>query len=308
MPGNVPSAVSASGLVIRYGSFTAIAGVDLQAAAGEVVALLGRNGAGKTSTVEALEGYRKVAEGTIQVLGLDPQRRDHRRRLRSQVGVMLQHGGLYPAMAPREALKLFASYYEHPEDPLDLMERLGLVTVARTPWRRLSGGEQQRLSMALALIGRPQVAFLDEPTAGVDPHGRIAIREEVLNLKQRGACVVLTTHELAEAERMADRIVIIEGGTVVACGTAAELAGPAEPTSFRFKAPPGLDVDGLADALGAAVREQEPGNYWVDARPEPPTLAALTGWLAQRNIAITGLDVGRRSLEEVFLRLTGGRP
>src|SRR3954451_15900140 len=214
-------AVAVSDLVVRYGSVTAVAGVSFEAEAGEVVALLGPNGAGKTTTVETLEGYLRPTAGTVRVLGLDPIA-DHR-RLTPQIGVMLQQGGVYPGMGPLEALRLFSSYYDEPADPVALLDRVGLAAVAKTPWRRLSGGEQQRLSLALALIGRPAVAFLDEPTAGVDPGGRLAIRAVISALRDDGVCVVLTTHELEEAQRLADRIVIVDHGRVVAAGTPAEL-------------------------------------------------------------------------------------
>jgi ABC-2 type transport system ATP-binding protein len=237
-----PPAVEVTGLVVRYGMVVAVDGVDLYADPGEVVAVLGRNGAGKTSTIEAIEGYRRAVAGIVRVVGLDPQRADGRRALSRRIGVMLQQGGVYPAMGPAEALHLFASYYPNPEDPDALLRRLGLVgATARTPWRRLSGGEQQRLSLALALIGRPEVVFLDEPTAGVDPHGRQIIRAVVAELRARGACVLLTTHELDEAERMADRVVIIDRGRVLAAGTPGQLTAsdrPDEPPD-RPDEPPG---------------------------------------------------------------------
>jgi ABC-2 type transport system ATP-binding protein len=303
-------------LVVRYGGLVAVDGLDLEAGAGQVVALLGRNGAGKTSTVETLEGYRRAAAGTVRVLGLDPQRRDDHHLLTQRVGVMLQRGGVYPAMGPAEALRLYASYYQRPEDPEVLLERLGLSgAVAGTPWRRLSGGEQQRLSLALALIGRPEVVFLDEPTAGVDPQGRLAIRAVVTELRAAGVCVVLTTHELEEAERLADRIVIIDHGRVVAAGTAAELttsgrggggAGDGGPLEIRFGAPPGLDTAALTSRLGAAVAELRPGEYRVDAPGLPATVAALTAWLAEHDLPLADLRAGRQRLEDVFLRLTAG--
>ena len=236
MPSQYATAVEVRGLVVRYGQLTAVDGIDLQAHAGEVVALLGRNGAGKTSTVETLEGYRKRAAGSAKVLGLDPGERAGAHQLAKRIGVMLQRGGVYPSMGPAEAVRLFSSYYESPEDPDHLVSRMGLAPVARTPWRRLSGGEQQRLSMALALVGRPEVVFLDEPTAGVDPQGRLSIRAEISLLRDRGVCVLLTTHELEEAERIADRIVIIDHGRVVASGTVAELTGGV--SALRFAAPP----------------------------------------------------------------------
>jgi ABC-2 type transport system ATP-binding protein len=306
--------IEVSGLVVRYGGLVAVDGLNLEADAGQVVALLGRNGAGKTSTVETLEGYRRAAAGTVRVLGLDPQRRDDHHRLTQRVGVMLQRSGVYPAMGPAEALRLFASYYQRPEDPDVLLERLGLTgAVARTPWRRLSGGEQQRLSLALALVGRPEVAFLDEPTAGVDPQGRLAIRTVVTELRAAGVCVVLTTHELEEAERLADRIVIIDCGRVVAAGTPAELttsgrggAGVGGPLEIRFGAPPGLDTAALTTRLRAAVVELRPGEYRVDAPGLPATVAALTAWLAEHDLPLADLRAGRQRLEDVFLRLTAG--
>lgn len=312
MPDPDSAVISVEGLVVRYGPVVAVDGLDLHADAGEVVAMLGRNGAGKTSTVEALEGYRPAAGGTVRVLGLDPQRADDHRALTRQVGVMLQKGGVYPGMGPAEALGLFASYYEDPEDPNVLLERLGLTgPVGRTPWRRLSGGEQQRLSLALALVGKPRVAFLDEPTAGVDPQGRLAIRAVIGELRSAGVCVVLTTHELEEAERLADRIVIIDHGRVVAAGTPAELTagdGPGRrtgpPSDIRFSAPAGLDTQALATRLGAPVTELRAGEYRVAGPGRPATIAALTAWLAERDLPLDDLRTGRQRLEDVFLRLT----
>lgn len=289
---------------MTYGSRVAVDGIDLRADRGEVVAVLGRNGAGKTSTVEALEGYRRPAAGRLRVLGLDPTRPAEHRRLNARIGVMLQSGGVYPGMGPLEALELFSSYYDNPLPPADLVDRLDLGQVTRTAWRRLSGGEQQRLSLALALVGRPEVVFLDEPTAGVDPRGRLAIRGEIRALREDGVCVLLTTHELEEAERLADRIVIMDRGRVVASGTAAELtASVPGQEEIRFASAAGLDTDGLARAVGAAVREERPGEYVVAAAGRPATVAAVTAWLAERDQYLTDLRTGSR-LEDVFLRLT----
>jgi ABC-2 type transport system ATP-binding protein len=298
------AAITVSGLVVRYGAVTAVDGIHFSASSGEVVALLGRNGAGKTSTVEALEGYRRAAAGTLRVLELDPQRPEDHARLTRRVGVMLQQGGVYPAMTPREALQLWSAYYADPWDPADLLERVGLVgTVARTPWRRLSGGEQQRLSLALALVGRPEVAFLDEPTAGVDPSGRLAIREVVRDLRAAGRCVLLTTHDLEEAERLADRVVIVAGGRVVAEGTPAELM-TAGAGHIRFGGPPGIDAPELARTMGAGVTEERPGEYLVDTPATPAAVARLTNWLAERDLPLADLRAGRHTLEDVFLELT----
>lgn len=303
--GDAGLAVDVSGLVVRYGPKLAVDGLDLRGAPGEVIGLLGRNGAGKTSTVEAVEGYRRPAAGTVRVLGLDPQSRRDQPELHRRIGVMLQRGGVYPSMGPREALRLFASYYDSPRPVDELLDAMDLARVAATPWRRLSGGEQQRLSMALALVGRPEVVFLDEPTAGVDPAGRIAIREQVAGLRASGACVVLTTHELDEAERLADRIVIVHRGRVVGEGSLAELTGSgAAGPQLRFRAPPGIDCAGLATAVGAPVVHDGAGEYRAALHADPATVAQLTAWLAERHLALTDLRTTSR-LEDVFLALTG---
>jgi ABC-2 type transport system ATP-binding protein len=299
----VPAVIEVDGLVVDRGPTRAVDGIDLRVAAGEVVGVLGPNGAGKTTTVETIEGYHRPAAGTVRVLGLDPVA-DHR-RLRSRVGVMLQRGGIWPGMGPAEALRLYARYYPDPADVDGLLRLVDLGGVARTPWRRLSGGEQQRLALALALVGRPAVALLDEPTAGVDPRGRRAIREVIARLRDDGTGVVVTTHELAEAERVADRLVIVDRGRVVAAGSPTELAGLAGGgRQVRFAASPGLDAGGLAGALGAAVAEVAAGEYVVDAPGSPRLVAALTAWLADRDVALGDLRSGRESLEDVFLRLT----
>lgn len=300
-------ALDVSGLIVRYGDVPAVDGVSFSAEPGEVLALLGPNGAGKTSTIEALEGYRRPSGGSVRVLGLDPV--GDATALAPRIGVMLQSGGVYPGMGAREALRLFAAYYDAPEDAEGLLRRVGLTGVASTPWRRLSGGEQQRLSLALALVGRPSVAFLDEPTSGIDPQGRLVVRDVVRSLREAGVCVVLTTHELEEAQRMADRVVIIDHGRVVADGTPESLrsmaGGVAE--AVRFGAPAGLDVAALGAALGdVAVVEERPGEYVVATAPTPAVVAALTAWLAEHDLPLADLRAGRQSLEDVFLRLTGG--
>jgi ABC-2 type transport system ATP-binding protein len=279
-----------------------VAGASLSVGAGEVVALLGPNGAGKTTTVRALVGERRPERGRVRVLGLDPVG-DHGTLVR-RVGVMPQDGGVYPGVRALEALRLFAAYYDDAEDPEALLARVGLGGRASATWRSLSGGEQQRLSLALALLGRPEVALLDEPTAGVDVAGRAVVREVVGELRARGVAVLVTTHELDDAERMADRIVILDRGAVVADGTPTELrTGGAE--GIRFAAPAGLDAAALATHLGAAVRELGPGEYAVDAAPSPATVARLTAWLAERDLPLGDLRAGRARLEDVFLRLTG---
>ncbi|MBA2283204.1 MAG: ABC transporter ATP-binding protein [Acidimicrobiia bacterium] len=299
------AAIDVSGLAVSYGPVRAVADVSFAVAAGETVVLLGPNGAGKTTTVEALEGYRRPAAGQVRVLGLDPVA--DARALRPRIGVMPQAGGVHPGIRPLEALRLFASYYPAPLEPAALLERVGLTHRVRSSWRQLSGGEQQRLSLALALVGRPEVAFLDEPTAGIDLEGRQAVRSLVAGLRADGVSVLMTTHDLEEAERTADRIVIVDRGRVVADGTPAELlaAGPAA-TTFSFSAPVGLDRAKLGEALGAPVEVVEAGRYQVSTAPTPAAVAALTAWLAEHDLPLGDLAAGRRRLEDVFLRLTEG--
>src|SRR3984957_10641739 len=264
-PGHDGPAVECRDLVVRYGDLMAVDGLSLSAERGQVLAVLGPNGAGKTSTVETFEGYRRASGGSVRVLGLDPVTDHH--RVVARMGVMLQRGGVYPVMGPRRVLRLFADYYNDPEDPEELLDRVGLRAVARTPWRRLSGGEQQRLSLALTIVGRPEVVFLDEPTAGVDPEGRIAVRRVITDLRDGGACVVLTTHELPEAERVADDVVIMARGRAVARGTVTELAAAGGEGGIRFEGPAALDLAGLSTALGGGpgtVTEDRPGQYRVD--------------------------------------------
>ncbi len=304
-------AVQVTGLTVHYGRAgtpPAVDDVHLAAEAGEVLVILGPNGAGKTSTVETLEGYRRPAAGDVRVLGLDPVA-DHA-ALTGRMGVMLQRGGVYPMLGPRRVLDLFGAYYPDPLATADLLDLVGLAAVEATPWRHLSGGEQQRLSLALALIGRPEVAFLDEPTAGVDPEGRIAVRAAVAGLRERGVCVLLTTHELGEAEKMADRIVILSSGRIVLEGTPRELAGAGGATApaLTFGAPAGLDVARLAAAVGpgTVVTETAPGRYRVEApgRAAPAVTAAVATFLAERDATLTDLVAGR-TLEDVYFEAVG---
>jgi ABC-2 type transport system ATP-binding protein len=296
-------AIKCSDLVVRYGALTAVDGLSLEAEAGQVLALLGPNGAGKTSTVETLEGYRRPTSGSVRVLGLDP-RRQHG-ELAKRMGVMLQRGGVYPVMAARRALELFAAYYQSPEDPDELLDLVGLRSVAKTPWRRLSGGEQQRLSLALALVGRPEVVFLDEPTAGVDPEGRLAIRDVIAGLRNRGVCIVLTTHELPEAERLADEVVILAGGKTVARGTVAELAATGVAPGIRFGGPPGMETGSLAAALGvdrSEISEERPGDYALAGIGSAGRVATLAAWFDENDLPLTDLRTGTGSLEEAYLK------
>ena len=295
-------AIEIADLTIRYGDRIAVNGLSFRAMPGQITALLGPNGAGKTSTVETLEGYRRPTSGTVRVLGLDPVA-DHR-QLVARIGVMLQSGGVATGMRPAEALHLFASYYDNPADPDELLELVGLADHRSSTWRSMSGGEQQRLSLALALVGRPDVAFLDEPTAGIDPAGRQLIRRVIADLRDRGVAVLLTTHDLEEAEKLADHVVIIDHGVVLADGTPTELMRAAQGDEVRFGAPSGLDVSSLGERIGAVVTEASPGEYVVASAATPTMVAAITAWLAEMNLPLADLRAGRQRLEDVFLRLT----
>jgi ABC-2 type transport system ATP-binding protein len=298
------AAIEVASLTVRYGDVVAVDDLSFTADAGRVTCVLGPNGAGKTSTIECLEGLRRPTSGRLSVIGLDP-RADHR-QLVERIGVMLQDGGVQPAIRPLEALRHAAAFYAESHRPADLLDRLGLSGLERRTWRQLSGGEQRRLALALALVGRPQVAFLDEPTAGVDPAGRQTIREVIGGLRAEGVTVLLTTHDLDEAERVADDVVIVDRGRLVARGTLAELlGGPGTGDRVRFSAPPDLDTASLGAYLGATVTETRPGDYEVAAAPAPATVAAITGWLAEHDLPLADLHAGRQRLEDVFLQLTG---
>jgi ABC-2 type transport system ATP-binding protein len=294
-------AVEVEELVIRYGELTAVDGVSFTAPTARVTAVLGPNGAGKTSTIEALEGYRRPASGRARVLGLDPL--DDHHELVRRIGVMLQSGGVYRAIRVEEAVRLFAAFYDDPVDPDELVGRVGLDQRRRSPWRTLSGGEQQRLSLALALVGRPDLVFLDEPTAGLDVGGRRLVHDLIRRLRADGVTVLLATHDLSEAEGLADHVVIIDRGQVVAAGTPDELVtGPA--AEVRFRAQPGLDTVSLAARLGTSVVETTPGEYVVAREGDPATVAQLAAWLAEHDLALGDLRARRQRLEDVFVRLT----
>ena len=291
------------GVSKRYGSTTAVSNLDLEVNRAEVFALLGPNGAGKTTTVEMCEGFLRPDAGRIEILGMDPAADSA--RVRTRIGVMLQGGGAYPAARAGEMLNLVASYAADPLDPKWLMDTLGLAEVARTTYRRLSGGQQQRLALACAIVGRPELVFLDEPTAGMDAHARLVVWELIDALRRDGVTVVLTTHHLDEAEQLADRLAIIDHGHVVATGTPAELTR--SENQLRFSAPPRLDLSLLVTALpeGYRATETAPGEYLVEGHIDPQVLATVTAWCARMDVLATDLRVEQRSLQDVFLDLTG---
>jgi ABC-2 type transport system ATP-binding protein len=301
------SAVEVDSLDVRYGDVVAVQGLSFVAGAGAVTCVLGRNGAGKTSTIEALEGLRRPDGGRLSVLGFDPQRDQAALVLR--VGVMLQEIGLPPSVRVGELARCTAELYPASLDVGSLLERLDLLRLERRTIRQLSGGEQRRLAMALALVGRPQVVFLDEPTAGVDADGREVIRQIIGELRDEGVAVLLTTHDLGEAERVADEFVVIERGRLRAQGTLDDLRGRGGgEADIRFRAPPGLDTLGLANHLGgwdgAPVTEIGWGEYRVAAHPTPALIAALTSWLDYYGLPLTDLRTGHATLEDLFLELT----
>ena len=292
-------------LVKRYGDKTAVDGLCLTVARGSITAVLGPNGAGKTTTVETCEGYRRPDAGSVRVLGLDPWRDSA--ALRPRVGVMLQSGGVYPGVKAIEVLRHVASLHAHPVAVDALVERLGLGSAGRTPYRRLSGGQQQRLSLAMAVVGRPEIVFLDEPTAGLDPQARRATWELVGDLRADGVSVVLTTHYMDEAEKLADSVVVVDHGRVIAVGSPRELTARGASGTLRFNAAAGLDIASLAAVLpeGTEVREVIPGHYLVTGAVDPRLLASVTAWCADRHVMPEDLAIDRRTLEDVFIDLTG---
>ena len=308
-------AVVVDELVKRYGARTILDGVSLSITAGELVAVLGPNGAGKTTTVEIIEGYRKADGGRVRVLGADPATGGP--ALRARVGLMLQSGGVDPRARPLETIRQYGRFHRDPRDANELIELVGLRAVAGVPYRRLSGGERQRLGLALALVGRPEVVVLDEPTAGMDPEARAATRAIVADLRAEGAAILLTSHDLTDVERLADRILVLDQGRIVASGTASELAaGIASRLRFRLDRP--LDPTEAA-ALGQALATGRPGamiatepdgaHHRVDGvEPDAALVAGLAAWCASADRLIVELRTGGGTLEETYLALVGPAP
>jgi ABC-2 type transport system ATP-binding protein len=300
------AAIVVGGLTKRYGPRTVVDGVSLEVRPGEVVALLGPNGAGKTTTVEIIEGYRRAEGGTVRVLGTDPWRAD--RSQCARVGLMLQSGGFDMRARPAETVRQYASFHADPLDPDRLIDELDLTTVARTPYRRLSGGERQRLAFAVALVGRPDVLILDEPTAGLDPVARAAVRERIGEARRDRRAILLTSHELTDVERLADRIAVLVAGKIVASGTVAELAARRQPR-LRFGLDRALDADQLGRlgrALGASVGTTGEATYEViDQAPTPALVAALAAWCDGAGRLLTWSRASGESLEETYLELVG---
>ena len=296
------AAVEVVDLHKRYDVRPVLAGISFSVGAGTVYCLLGRNGAGKTTTVECIEGFRRPDRGAIRVLGLDPVA--DRARLAPDVGVMLQEGGAYQAASPREMLQLYARLYPRAWAVEELLALTGLAQLADRRLRTLSGGEKQRVNLALALAGRPQVLFLDEPTAGMDPATRRDVWALVERLRDEGAAVLLTTHLLDEVERLADRVGILADGAIVAEDSPGALTGAA--SGVVLQTTDDLDVAALAAAIHAPVQRTAGGRYFVAAPPD--RIGAITAWLAEQDLPLHGVTPARRSLDDVFVELTGGHP
>ncbi len=300
------AALTVRDLVVRYGARRAVDGLSFDAPEGSVTALVGPNGAGKTSTVEACVGLRRPTSGSIEVLGIAVAGNESAMsRLHTQVGVMLQDGGLYSTARPLAMLRHVARLYPAPSDPADLLEAVGIDPRTRTPLRRMSGGEQRRVAAAAALVGRPRLVFLDEPTTGLDAVARRGFHDLIRDRVDEGMSVVLTTHLMDDVERLADSVVVVAAGRVVREGTVAELTGGED--SVRFAGPMHLDTSDLAAALpaGSYVNEDTPGRYCVTGRLDPLALSTVTAWCGQHGVATKDIRLGRASLEDVVIDLVG---
>jgi ABC-2 type transport system ATP-binding protein len=296
--------ISVKGLRKSYGDLEAVRGIDLEVDGGEIVAFLGPNGAGKTTTVEILEGYRTRSGGEVSVLGTDPEHAD--RAWRQRVGFVLQESRLVPELTPREAVEQYAGYYESPRDVDETVDLVGLAEKADVRASKLSGGQQRRLDVALALIGDPELLFLDEPTTGFDPSARRQAWDVIGGLRDLGKTVFLTTHYMDEAQALADRVAIISAGRIVAAGSPEDLGGDREArTEISFRLPSGTAAPDLPYAVRTAARI-DAGGVSLSAEDPVPLLRELTIWASDRGVGLPGLQVRRPSLEDVYLELTEG--
>jgi ABC-2 type transport system ATP-binding protein len=301
-------AVEIDGLHMTYGATRAVDGLSLSVARGTITAVLGPNGAGKTTTLETCEGYRVPQRGTVRVLGLDPVR--DRRALLPRIGVMLQSGGAWSGVRAVEMLEHVASLHAHPLPVPLLVDRMGLAECGRTPYRRLSGGQQQRLGLAMAVVGRPELVFVDEPTAGMDPAARRTTWELLEELKADGVTTVLTTHYMEEAERLADLVHVIDHGRLVASGSPFELTRARGAATIRLVVTepfPPEAPESLRAALGerTEVTQINEQSLLITGPADASTLAKVSAWCEQHGVLPESLSLGQRTLEDVFLQLTG---
>jgi ABC-2 type transport system ATP-binding protein len=296
----VTVAIEVHGLHKSYGDVEAVRGIDIAVDVGEVFALLGPNGAGKTTTVEILEGYRHRSAGDVSVLGHDPARRE--RAFRRRIGIVLQSTGIDPYLTVRETVDLFAGYYPRPRNVDEVLDVVGLTQKRNSRVLKLSGGQQRRLDVAIALAGDPELLFLDEPTTGFDPGARRNAWQVVRNLTALGKTVFLTTHYMDEAQNLANRVAVIANGTIVAEGPPSTLGGRDVAVSMiRFRV-----ADGSGDVAAVApdaVRTDR--GYEIRSHDATRTLHRLTGWALERGVLLEALEVTRPTLEDVYLELTG---
>jgi ABC-2 type transport system ATP-binding protein len=297
------SVISVRGLRKSYGELEAVRGIDLEVARGEIFAFVGPNGAGKTTTVEIMECYRRRSAGEATVLGVDPAAAG--REWRERVGIVLQECRMQPELTVRETVSQYAGYYRQSRPVEETIELVGLSDKADARAGKLSGGQQRRLDVALALIGDPELVFLDEPTTGFDPTARRQAWGMIASLRELGKTVFLTTHYMEEAQELADRVAIIASGRIVAEGPPDELGGVDDTVEVRFRLPPGVAIDELPPAARSAAQTSL-GNGLVAMHTDKPleTLHELTGWALQRGVSLPALQVRRASLEDVYLRLT----
>ena len=289
-------------LSVSYGDLVAVDNVSFEAPSGSVTVILGPNGAGKTSTIEVCEGFRTAKSGSVRVLGLDPVS-DHR-ALTERMGVMLQGGGVYPSARVRDVVSHFCALHNKGVNATQLVERVGLSNRSTGTWRKLSGGEQQRLSLALALAADPDVIFLDEPTSGVDIDGRDIIADIIRDLAARGTTVVLASHDMAEAEKVATHAVLFNSGKVIASGEILTLLTSRK--HLRFTSSVGLVPAELAVSINSPVVAIGDGIYEVASEPTPQLMTRISQWLADNSHPLLGVDMGTESLEDTYRRLTRG--
>ena len=290
-------------LSVSYGDLVAVDNVSFEAPSGGVTVILGPNGAGKTSTIEVCEGFRTAKSGSVRVLGLDPIS-DHR-ALTERMGVMLQGGGVYPSARVRDVVSHFCALHNKDVNATKLIERVGLSNRSTGTWRKLSGGEQQRLSLALALAADPDVIFLDEPTSGVDIDGRDVIADIIRDLAARGTTVVLASHDMAEAEKVATHAVLFNSGKVIASGEITSLLTSRK--HLRFTSSEGLVPAELAVSIKSPVVAIGDGVYEVASEPTPQLMTRISQWLADNSHPLLGVDMGKESLEDTYRRLTRGQ-
>jgi ABC-2 type transport system ATP-binding protein len=301
-------AVVVEDLRMAYGDKTAVDGLSLRVERGSITAVLGPNGAGKTTTLETCEGYRRPQSGRVRVLGLDPQ--TQRRDLLPRIGVMLQSGGAWSGVRAVEMLEHIAALHASPLSVPMLVERLGLESCGRTPYRRLSGGQQQRLALAMAVVGRPELVFVDEPTAGMDPQARHTTWELLDEMRTDGVTIVLTTHYMDEAERLADQVHVIDRGRLIASGSPFDLTRASGSSTIRLVVtepfPPSAPAS-LQASLGAGtvVQAVNAHSLLITGPADASTLATVSAWCDQQGVLPESLTLGQRTLEDVFLQITG---